>query len=82
MGCAARKVGTFQDDLRVSPEISNGHDNNPRNEMRPIKSAILLASAASMLALAACDSAKDAVPGPKGPGCGNGERGDDQPANR
>jgi peptidyl-prolyl cis-trans isomerase C len=35
--------------------------------MRPIKSAILLASAASMLALGACNSAKDAAQAPKGP---------------
>ncbi len=59
-GLRGGKVGTFLDDLRVSPEISNGHHNNPRNEMRPIKFAILLASAASMLALAGCDSAKNA----------------------
>ena len=35
--------------------------------MTPIKSAILLASAASLLALGACNSAKDAVPAEKGP---------------
>jgi peptidyl-prolyl cis-trans isomerase C len=59
-GLRGGKVGTFLDDLCDSPEISNGHHNNPRNEMRPIKFAILLASAASMLALAGCDSAKNA----------------------
>ena len=35
--------------------------------MTPIKSAILLASAASLLALGACNSAKDAAPAEKGP---------------
>ncbi|MET0683480.1 MAG: peptidylprolyl isomerase [Casimicrobiaceae bacterium] len=45
----------------------NGHDNNPRNEMRPSKSVILLAGAASLLALGACNSAKDATQVAKGP---------------
>jgi len=45
----------------VFAEISNG-PNHPRNEMRPIKYAILLAGVASMLALPACNSAKDAAP--------------------
>ena len=35
--------------------------------MRPIKSVILLAGAASLLALGACNSAKDAAPAAKGP---------------
>ena len=35
--------------------------------MKPIKSAIILAGAASLLALGACNSAKDAAPAAKGP---------------
>ncbi len=35
--------------------------------MRPIKSGFLLASTASLLALGACNSAKDAAQAPKGP---------------
>ena len=42
-------------------------NNNPRNEMRPVKSVILLASAASLLVLGACNSAKDATQAAKGP---------------
>ena len=41
---------------------SSGHDNNQRTEMRFMKSGILLAGAASLLALGACNSAKDATP--------------------